>query len=150
MIRSVIHWLHRYIWSLSLLFAVGLLLWLTWSIPSWFPGWHLDASDFVDEHLLFVVALSLSLVVLLFWLLLGKLPRWQVAYVFNEKDRIDLEVKVRQRMAQMLGGAALLAVSISPRRRRRPLKKPSGLTKRRYGRPKRGKSLSALPKRLTS
>src|SRR6266487_3754656 len=91
-----------------LLLFVGIALWLTWVIPSWFPGWSSVASRVLDEHLLFVVALSVSLVFLLFWLLLWKLPQWQVTYVFNVKDRVDLESKARQTMAQILGGAALL------------------------------------------
>jgi hypothetical protein len=88
--------------------CVGLLLWLTWHIPSWLPGWHVVASGFLTEHLLFVVTLSISVVCLLFWLLLWKLPQWQVAAVPEMKDRIDLESKSRQTLAQILGGAALL------------------------------------------
>jgi hypothetical protein len=65
-------------------------------------------SRFLAEHLLFAVALSISCILLLFWLLLWKLPQWQVAAVPEMKDRIDLESKSRQTLAQILGGAALL------------------------------------------
>ena len=57
---------------------------------------------------MFVVVLVISLGVPLLWLLLWWLPQWQVAAVPEEKDRIDLETKSRQTMAQILGGAALL------------------------------------------
>jgi hypothetical protein len=60
------------------------------------------------EHGLFVVTLGVSLGVLLFWQLFWKLPQWQVAAVPEMKDRLDLELKSRQTLAQMLGGAALL------------------------------------------
>jgi hypothetical protein len=60
------------------------------------------------EHVLFAVTLSVSLVFLLFWLLLWKLPQRQVVAVPEMKDRIDLESKSRQTLAQILGGAALL------------------------------------------
>jgi hypothetical protein len=108
MIRSVIHWLRQHPSPLSFLFFVGLVLWLAWRIPSWFPGWDSVASRLLHEHLLFVITLSIILVFLLFWLLLWKLPQWQVTYVFDVKDRIDLESKVRQTMAQIVGGAAIL------------------------------------------
>jgi len=59
--------------------------------------------------MLFAAVLSILLLVfLLFWLLLWKLPQWQVAAVPEIKDRLDLESKSRQTMAQILGGAALL------------------------------------------
>jgi hypothetical protein len=59
--------------------------------------------------MLFAVMLSIILLVfLVFWLLLWKLPQWQVAAVPEMKDRIDLESKSRQTLAQILGGAALL------------------------------------------
>jgi Pentapeptide repeats (8 copies) len=99
--------LHRYALSIVLC-CVGLLLWLTWHIPSWFPEWRTVASRLFAEHVLFAVTLSVSLVFLLFWLLLWKLPQRQVVAVPEMKDRIDLESKSRQTLAQILGGAALL------------------------------------------
>jgi uncharacterized protein YjbI with pentapeptide repeats len=86
---------------------VGLILWLAWFIPR-SAGWRSTVSNFAYEHPVFVVALIISLVVPFFWLLLWKLPQWQVAAVPEVKDRIDLESKSRQTMAQILGGAALL------------------------------------------
>jgi uncharacterized protein YjbI with pentapeptide repeats len=62
----------------------------------------------IDEHPLFVATLLASLGGLLFWLLLWKLPQRQVRYVFDVKDRVDLESKARQTMAQIVGGAAIL------------------------------------------
>jgi len=58
----------------------------------------LEASWLLAEFLLLV----------LLFLLLWKLPQWQVADIKEAKDRIDLESKTRQTMAQILGGAALL------------------------------------------
>jgi hypothetical protein len=59
--------------------------------------------------MLFTVVLSIILLIfLLFWLLLWKLPQSQVAAVPEIKERIDLESKSRQTIAQILGGAALL------------------------------------------
>jgi uncharacterized protein YjbI with pentapeptide repeats len=62
----------------------------------------------MHENPIFVIALLISLLIPLFWLLLWKLPQWQVAAVPEIKDRIDLESKSRQTLAQILGGAALL------------------------------------------
>jgi uncharacterized protein YjbI with pentapeptide repeats len=58
--------------------------------------------------MLFAIVLCILLVFLLFWLLLWKLPQWQVAVVPEAKDRIDLESKSRQTIAQIVGGAVLL------------------------------------------
>src|SRR5207244_1376434 len=55
-------------------------------------------------HLLFIGALLLILLFLLLW----KYPQRQVAAVPEMKDRLDLESKARQTLAQILGGAALL------------------------------------------
>jgi hypothetical protein len=107
MVGSALRVLRRFALPLVFLF-VGLLLWLTWYIPAWFPGSRVVAIRLLNERLLFVVMLSLSLVVLLFWLLLWKVPQWQVVNVFSSKDRIDLETKSRQTMAQILGGAAVV------------------------------------------
>src|SRR5215510_9744868 len=80
-----------------------------WYIPYLFPEWYSATTHWLDAHLLFTVVLSIILLVfLLFWFLLWKLPQWQVAAVPEIKDRIDLESKSRQTLAQILGGAALL------------------------------------------
>jgi hypothetical protein len=105
--RRVFALLHRYALPLALLFLVGLMLWLAWFIPRSI-AWHSTLLRFMHENPIFVVTLIISLVVPLFWLLLWNLPQWQVAAVPEMKDRIDLESKSRQTLAQILGGAALL------------------------------------------
>jgi hypothetical protein len=115
-IHAVIDWLKATVsacWAwrrfpIVWLFCGGLVLWLTWYIPPWFPTWHTVLSRLFAEHLLFAVTLSVSLGLLLFWLLLWKLPQRQVRYVFDVKDRVDSESKARQTMAQIVGGAVLL------------------------------------------
>ena len=92
---------------LSFLCVVGVLLWLAWVIP-WSVAWRSTVLRFVHENPVFVVVLIISLVVPLFWLLLWKLPQWQVAAVPEMKDRIDLESKSRQTLVQIVGGAAAL------------------------------------------
>src|SRR5882672_10600010 len=115
MVRTVRRWLsaaasslRRHVWRLVFFCGGGLVLWLTWHITDWFPGWYATASRVFTEHLLFVVVLSISLGCLLFWFLLWKLPQRQVTSVFSVKDRLDLETKARQTMAQIIGGAVLL------------------------------------------
>jgi hypothetical protein len=134
--QGIIAVLRQYVLSKALLCYVGLLFLLTWYIPYRFPGWHAVISRLFAKHLLFVVALSISLVLLLLWLFLWKLPQWQVAAVPEMKDRIDLESKSRQTLAQILGGLSFLSASISPRRH--------------YGRRKKAKLRTALPTPLRS
>jgi hypothetical protein len=105
--RGVFALLHRYALPLAFLFVVGLLLWLAWFIPR-SGAWRSTIARFVHANPVFVIVLLISLLLPLFWLLLWKLPQWQVAAVPEMKDRIDLESKSRQTMAQILGGAALL------------------------------------------
>jgi hypothetical protein len=83
------------------------MLWLAWFIPR-SVEWRSTISRFVHENPVFIIVLIISLLIPLFWLLLWKLPQWQVAAVSEMKDRIDLESKSRQTLAQILGGAALL------------------------------------------
>jgi hypothetical protein len=71
-------------------------------------AWRSTITRFVHENPVFVIALLISLLLPFFWLLLWKLAQWQVAAVPEMKDRIDLESKSRQTLAQILGGAALL------------------------------------------
>jgi len=71
-------------------------------------AWRSTIARFVHENPVFVIALLISLLLPFFWLLLWKLPQWQVAAVPEMKDRIDLGSKSRQTLAQILGGAALL------------------------------------------
>jgi hypothetical protein len=106
--RGVFAFLRRYAFPLVFFSCVGLMLWLAWFIPR-SAGWRSTVSRFVHENPVFVVALLSSLVFLLpFWLVLWKLPQWQVVAVPEVKDRLDLESKFRQTLAQILGGAALL------------------------------------------
>ena len=87
--------------------GVGLMLWLAWATPH-SAIWRFTAVPFLRANPSVVVVLIVSLVLPLFWLLLWKLPQVQVRAVADVKDRIDLESKSRQTLAQMLGGAALL------------------------------------------
>ncbi len=105
--RGVFTFLRRYAFPFVFFSCVGLMLWLAWLIPR-STGWHSTVSRFMHENPVFVVVLLISLLVPLFWLLLWRLPQWQVAAVPEMKDRIDLESKSRQTLAQILGGAALL------------------------------------------
>src|SRR5262249_17379533 len=105
--RSIFAMLHRYALPLALLLLLGFMLWLSWFIPR-SVAWHSAISRFVHNNRFFVIALFVSVLIPFFWLLLWKLPQWQVAAVPEMKDRMDLESKSRQTLAQILGGAALL------------------------------------------
>ena len=115
--------LYRYALPLALLFLAGLMLWLAWSIPRSI-AWRSTISRFVHENPVFVIALLINLLIPLFWFLLWKLPQWQVATVPEMKDRIDLESKSRQTLAQIWVALRFLLASISRRRRYGRLKKP--------------------------
>jgi uncharacterized protein YjbI with pentapeptide repeats len=92
--------LHRFAFPLCFLVLGGLLhLWFAWGSAAPYFGY---------DNPVFVVVLVVGLGVPLLWLCLWWLPQWQVAAVSEDKDRIDLETKARQTMAQILGGAALL------------------------------------------
>jgi Pentapeptide repeats (8 copies) len=99
------------------LLVVALLSAIAWWVPYWSPGWYAGASRWRDEHLLFVVVLSVGLVLLFFWflfrLLFRKLPQREVTYVFNAKDRLDLELKSRQTSIQMVGLAGGLVGGVA-------------------------------------
>ena len=85
-------------WSFVVL---GILI--AWTIPYQFPQWSAHVTQFVSAYPLLVGVLLLALLYLALW----KLPH--VSTVGEEKDRVDLEWKARQTMAQLLGGAFLLA-----------------------------------------
>jgi type VI protein secretion system component VasK len=87
---------------LSLLGVCVLLL--AFAIPYLFPQWEVYTAQFLRTHRLFIGALLLIMIFLLLW----KYPQWQVAAVRDRKDRIDLESKSRQTLAQIVGGAVLL------------------------------------------
>ena len=92
--RWIFIFLRQYAFPLVLCCA-GAALFLAWYIPYLFPEWYSAATHWLDAHLLFTIVLSIILLVfLLFWLLLGKLPQWQVAAVPEIKDRIDLESRL--------------------------------------------------------
>lgn len=80
------------------------VLLLAFVLPYLFPQWDVYATQFLRTHLLFIGALLLALLFLLLW----KYPQRQVAAVHDRKDRIDLESKSRQTLAQIVGGAVLL------------------------------------------
>src|SRR6476660_3512047 len=79
---------------LSLLWMCVLLL--VFVIPYLFPQWDIYVAQFLQTHLLFIGVLLLTLLFLLLW----KYPQRQVATVRDKKDRIDLEAKSRQTLAQ--------------------------------------------------
>src|SRR2546425_4452568 len=87
---------------LSLLGVCVLLL--AFIIPYLFPQWDVYVARFLRTHLLFIGTFLLILLFLLLW----KYPQRQVAAVRDRKDRIDLESKSRQTLAQIVGGAVLL------------------------------------------
>ena len=82
----------------------GLVLVLAFILPSSFPQWYVSVTKFLRANLLFTGVLGIALLVLLFW----KLPQWQVADVESVHDRVDLEVKSRQILAQIFGWAVIL------------------------------------------
>ena len=49
-------------------------------------AWRSTIARFVHENPVFVIALLISLLLPFFWLLLWKLPQWQVAAVPEMKD----------------------------------------------------------------
>jgi uncharacterized protein YjbI with pentapeptide repeats len=104
---GVFLFLRRLVFALLFLSGVGLMLWLAWAIPH-STSWRFTVAPFLQANPPVVVVLIVSLVLPLFWLLLWKLPQWQVTAVPEVKDRLDLESKSRQTLAQMVGGAALL------------------------------------------
>jgi uncharacterized protein YjbI with pentapeptide repeats len=101
--NSMIRWLKTAVlsgWSF-----VVLVLLVAWVLPYQFPQWSAHVTQFVSAHPLFVGILLLAL----FYLGLWKLPQRYVSTVPDEKDRVDLEWKARQTMAQLIGGAILLS-----------------------------------------
>src|SRR5262245_32276803 len=86
------------------LWGVGVLLVAFFSIPYLIPQWDVYITKFLRKQWLFMSALLLFLLYLLLW----AYPQRQVAAVRDRKDRIDLEAKSRQTLAQIVGGAVLL------------------------------------------
>jgi hypothetical protein len=79
------------------LLGVGVLL-LAFFIPILFPQWDVYTTQFLRTQWLFMGALLLILPYLLLW----EYPQRQVAAVRDRKDRIDLESKSRQTLAQVV------------------------------------------------
>src|SRR5262249_282006 len=90
--------------QLRLYLLLGCILLLAFVIPYVFPQWYVYVAHFLQTHPLFIGALLLTLLFLLLW----EYPQWQVTAVRDRKDRIDLESKSRQTLAQIVGGAVLL------------------------------------------
>src|SRR5262249_10539170 len=82
----------------------GCVLVLAFVIPYLFPQWDVYIAQFLRTHPLFIGALLLTLLFLLLW----EYPQWQVTAVRDRIDRIDLESKSRQTLAQIVGVAVLL------------------------------------------
>ena len=97
--RRILVFLHRY-W-LPLLGGLTLLLaiWIQYALPQWyvFGIWFLQANFLVVG----------TVVLLLFFLFVWKVPKWQVAHITDEKDRLATEAEFRQTFVQIIGGAAL-------------------------------------------
>jgi uncharacterized protein YjbI with pentapeptide repeats len=94
------------LWALIPL-AVVVVLWIFWApIAPWLrSAQSFDAVAFLQEHLLTVGLLGGCLLVLtLIWL-----PKWQASRVQDVKDRLTVENAARQTLAQIIGGAVLIA-----------------------------------------
>ena len=85
--------------------VLGLLL--TLLLPASSPEWDRQVITFLHARPLFLGAMGIGLLYGLF-VFLWKVPKWQVASVDNEKDRVTAESAYRQTLAQMVGGAVLL------------------------------------------
>lgn len=91
-----------------LLLLLGLLALLAIIIVLWrFRASPLAAFTVLHENLLLVGALSFALLLLV--LILWGLPKWQASGVQDIKDRLTVENAARQTLAQIVGGAVLIA-----------------------------------------
>jgi uncharacterized protein YjbI with pentapeptide repeats len=98
--RKILVCLHRY-W---LLLLGGLTLLVAIRIQYAFPQWSVSGVQFLQENLLVVG----TIVLLLLFLFLWKVPKWQVVNITDEKDRLATESGFRQTLVQIVGGVALL------------------------------------------
>jgi len=98
--RRIVVFLHRY-W-LPLL--GGLTLLLAVCIQYALPQWSVSGVQFLQANLL----VAGTVVLLLLFLFVWKVPKWQVAHITDEKDRLATESGFRQTLVQIVGGAALL------------------------------------------
>ena len=92
--------MHRY-W-LALLGGLPLLLAIC--IQSALPQWSVSSVRFLQANLL----VAGTIVLLLLFLFVWKVPKWQVANITDEKDRLVTESGFRQTVVQIVGGAAAL------------------------------------------
>jgi hypothetical protein len=92
--------LHRH----PLLVFGALVLLLTLLLPAPSPEWDRHVITFLRARPLFLGAVGIGLLYMLLW----KVPKWQVADIDNEKDRVTTESAFRQTLVQILGGAVLL------------------------------------------
>ena len=93
--------------ALLILLAVVMVAWIfSAPIAQWSrSAQSLDAVAFLQEHLLAVGMIGGGLLILaLIWL-----PKWQASGVQDIKDRLAVENAARQTLAQIVGGAVLLA-----------------------------------------
>jgi Pentapeptide repeats (8 copies) len=89
------------------LLAVVVVLWIfSAPIAQWIrSAQSFDAAAFLQEHPLAVAMLGGCLLALvLIWL-----PKWQASHVPDVKDRATVENAARQTLAQIIGGAVLIA-----------------------------------------
>jgi uncharacterized protein YjbI with pentapeptide repeats len=91
-------------WKVFGLGVLILLLLITILLPEQSIKWYHHAITFLWARPLFLGAMGLVLLYILFW----KVPKWQVPADLDEKDHVDLEWKARQTMTQIIGGAILL------------------------------------------
>src|SRR5262249_9072421 len=93
---GVFRLLRRLVIVLLCLSVVGLMLWLAWAICH-SASWPSTVAPFLRANPPVVVVLIVSLALPLFWLLLWKLPQWQVTYVFNGFCQVvEAEMLIRQ------------------------------------------------------
>jgi hypothetical protein len=91
-----------------LLLILGPLVVLAVCIGLWrFSVWPLTTLAIFQQYLqlILVGVLSLGLIFAILW----KVPKWQAAGVPDIKDRLTVENAARQTLAQIIGGAVLLA-----------------------------------------
>jgi Pentapeptide repeats (8 copies) len=99
-LRRILVFLHRY-W---LLLFGGFTLLSAICTQHFLPQWPVYVVQYLQENLLVMGTVALLLLFLLVW----KVPKWQVANITNEKDRLATESGFRQTLVQIVGGAALL------------------------------------------
>jgi uncharacterized protein YjbI with pentapeptide repeats len=87
-----------------LLFFGWVTLLLAIRIQYVLPQWSIYSVQFLQENLLVIS----TAVLLLLFLFLWKVPKWQVAHIPDEKDRLATESGFRQTLVQLVGGVALL------------------------------------------